>query len=196
MIPGAYPASPASRLLENREGTFVEVTDSAAPALLQIGMVTGAVWSDVDGDGWIDLMLTTEWGPVRCLQNKQGRLIDHTEEAGLAKHTGWWNGIAARDFDGDGDIDYVVTNFGLNTKYHIAEGKPIVLYYGDFDDSGNKRMIEAEYEQGSLFPVRGKSCSSSALPHLREKFTTYHDFALAITRRHLHTAVLRRFRKI
>jgi hypothetical protein len=179
VIPGAYPTLPASRLLENQGGTFTDATERLAPELLTAGLVTGAIWSDADDDGWLDLLLTTEWGPVRLLRNGQGKLVERTGEAALAQRNGWWNGIAARDLDGDGDIDYVVTNFGLNTKYHATVEKPIVLYYGDFDGTGAKRLVEAEYEDDTLFPIRGKSCSTVAMPHLEEKFRTYHEFALA-----------------
>ena len=179
VIPGAYPTSPASRLLENQGGTFVDATERLAPELLTAGLVTGAIWSDADGDGWLDLLLTTEWGPVRLLRNEEGKLVERTSEAALAQRNGWWNGIVARDLDGDGDIDYVVTNFGLNTKYHATDEKPIVLYYGDFDETGAKRLVEAEHEDDTLFPIRGKSCSTGAMPHLAEKFQTYHEFALA-----------------
>jgi len=179
VIPGDYPTSPKSRLLENRDGQFIDVTQEVATPLLTAGLVTGAVWSDVDDDGWIDLMLTTEWGPVRLLRNEEGNLVEQTDEAGLAEWTGWWNGIAARDLDGDGDLDYVATNFGLNTKYHATSEKPALLYYGDFDGTGVQQLVEAEYEDSTLFPVRGKSCSTRAMPHLAGKFDTYHKFALA-----------------
>jgi hypothetical protein len=92
---------------------------------------------------------------------------------------GWWNGIAGRDFDHDGDIDYVVTNFGLNTKYHASPQHPSLLYYGDFANSGQFHLVEAEYEDETLFPVRGKSCSTTAMPFLAERFPTYRDFASA-----------------
>ena len=179
VIPGDYPTSPASRLLENQGGRFIDATEHLAPELLNAGLITSAIWSDADRDGWIDLLLTSEWGPVRLLKNAEGKLVDATREAKLAERNGWWNGIAARDVDGDGDIDYVVTNFGLNTKYHASPEKPIVLYYGDFEGNGSKRLVEAEYEDATLFPVRGKSCSTAAMPHLANRFHTYHDFALA-----------------
>ena len=179
VIPGNYPSSPTSRLLENQEGKFVDATQELAPSLLNAGLVTSCVWSDADGDGWLDLLLTTEWGPVQLLHNDQGKLVDRTAEAALSERTGWWNGIVARDLDADGDIDYVVTNFGLNTKYHASAEKPALLYYGDFDGTGIKQLVEAEFEDDTLFPIRGKSCSTRAMPHLADKFNTYHDFALA-----------------
>jgi hypothetical protein len=179
IIPGQYPLPPTSQLLQNNDGHFTDVTVSLAPKLANAGMVTGAVWSDANGDGWSDLLVTYEWGPVRLFVNEQGKLVDATDAAGLATHTGWWNGIASGDLDNDGDIDYVVTNFGLNTKYHASQEHPALLYYGDFDNSGKMQLVEAEYEDHVLFPVRGRSCSTRAMPFLKEKFDSYRDFALA-----------------
>src|SRR5690606_24862070 len=104
---------------------------------------------------------------------------NRTAMTGLADHTGWWNGLAGRDLDADGDIDLVVTNWGLNTKYHASHDAPALLYYGQFSDDGPPQLIEAEWEDEKLFPVRGRSCSSQAMPFLRERFKSYHDFALA-----------------
>ena len=177
--PGAYPTAPPSRLWINEEGIFLDKTKELAPGLLAAGMVTSAVWTDINNDGWIDIAVTTEWGPVRVFLNRQGKLEETSKAAGTSTRHGWFNGIAARDFDGDGDMDLVTTNFGLNTKYHGTSEKPVVIYYGDFEGSGRKRIIEAEYEGDTIFPVRGKSCSSRAMPHLKKKFTTYQDFAKA-----------------
>ncbi|MCH8923950.1 MAG: CRTAC1 family protein, partial [Planctomycetes bacterium] len=179
VIPGAYPSAPRSRLLRNDGGRFVDVTESLAPALASTGLVTSALWSDADGDGWLDLLITHEWGPVKLFHNDSGKLVDHTQQAGLAERLGWWNGIAGGDVDNDGDVDYVVTNFGLNTKYHASQSKPALLYYGDFENRGVKKLVEADYEGEVLFPIRGKSCSTRAMPHLAQKFGTYKDFALA-----------------
>ncbi|MAE67905.1 MAG: RNA-binding protein [Phycisphaeraceae bacterium] len=177
VVPGRYPTSPASRILRNEDGRFTDVTKKVAPTLERCGMVTGATWSDADGDGWIDLLVAREWGPVGFWRNDRGTLVDRTAEAGLADRTGWWNGIAARDLDGDGDIDYVATNFGLNTKYQPTEAAPALIYYGDFDGTGRAQIIEAADKKGILLPVRGKSCSQLAMPHLEAKFPTYRSFA-------------------
>ena len=178
IIPGKYPLTPNSRLLQNDAGKFTDVTQSVG-GLKDAGLVTGAVWSDVDNDGWIDLLLAQEWGPIKYFRNEEGQLNDQTSTAGLAKVLGWWNGITAIDVDNDGDMDYAVTNFGLNTKYHASAERPTLLYYGDFESDGEPNIIEAEFEDETLFPVRGLSCSSRAMPHLAKKFDTYTSFALA-----------------
>lgn len=178
-IPGQYPRTPESHLLRNEKGKFKDITDAAAPGLGQAGLVTSALWTDANNDGWMDLMVTTEWGPVKYYRNKEGFLEDNSEEAGLTQHLGLWNGIAGRDIDNDGDIDYVVTNIGLNTKYYGSRKKPTLLYHGEFDDSGKMHLIEAAYEHDTLYPLRGKSCSTNAMPSLAKKFTSYKAFASA-----------------
>jgi predicted nucleotidyltransferase len=178
VIPGQYPLSPRSVLLRNEKGHFTDTADGIGGFSTQ-GMVTGALWSDANGDGWLDLLVTVEWGPVRLWLNDKGTLREGTEAAGLAKRSGWWNGIAAGDVDGDGDPDYVISNFGQNTKYHTDAQHPLQLFYGDFRKDGNLQLIEAEYEGGTLFPVRGKSCSTRAIPNLAEKFSTFREFASA-----------------
>ena len=193
IIPGRYPESPRSRLLENQSSTtdgktkvrFVDVTEKLAPDLLTAGLVTAAVWSDANNDGWVDLLVTTEWGPVRLFENQGGRLVDATPKAGLEKRLGWYNSITAGDIDHDGDIDFLVGNFGLNTKYGSpSPSKPQLLYYGDFDGNGKSNIVEAKYElqpDGTkrCLPMRGLGCSSDAMPWVRKKLPTFHKFAIS-----------------
>ena len=80
--------------------------------------------------------------------------------------------------DNDGDTDYLVGNFGLNTKYEATITKPEIMYYGDFEGNGKKRIIEAKYENGIFFPHRGLGCSSDAMPMVKQKLPTYHQFAI------------------
>ena len=178
-IPGQYPLSPRSRLLVNDVGQFTDRTADAAPELLETGLVTAAVWTDVNDDGWIDLVVAHEWGPVKTFVNLEGRLEDRTSSSGIETMTGWWNGVDATDVDRDGDLDLIATNFGLNTKYHATHEHPALLYYGDFGGQGRMRLVEAEFEDETLFPIRGRSCSTRAIPSLGERFTSFHDFALA-----------------
>jgi hypothetical protein len=176
---GEYPLPGTSRLLRNDKGNFADATKALAPGLATAGMVTGAMWTDATGDGWTDLLVTTEWGPVKLFQNNKGKLVDATKEAGLSNLTGWWTGIAAADFDRDGDIDYAVGNLGLNTKYKVSEEHPFEGYYGMFDNTGRKRFVEATWENDKLYPVRGLSCSTDAMPFVNRKFLNYRDFARA-----------------
>jgi len=177
LVPGAWPEGPRSALLKNNGQGFDDVTLQTAPELMDCGMVTGAIWSDVDGDQWIDLMVTTEWGPVRLFRNKEGKLIEQTQNAELGERRGWYNSICGGDIDNDGDTDFVVGNWGLNSKYKATPESPAVLFYGDFEGNGKKRIVEAKFEDGVCLPRRGLSCSSSAMPMVREKLPTFHEFA-------------------
>ncbi len=179
VVPGQYPTSPTSRLYVNDEGIFLDATDKLAPGLSQSGMVTSAIWSDADGDGWLDLLVTYDWGPVAFYRNEAGVLQNQTDKAGLSQFSGWWNGIHGADIDGDGDIDYAATNLGLNTKYNASAEHPVVLYYGDFQGDGSARIIEAQFEEDILYPERGRSCSCAAVPMLRERFPSFDLFARA-----------------
>ena len=182
--PGKYPTGPKSTLLVNEtvkgeKVLFTDRTKQLCPEIENCGMVTSALWSDANGDGWIDLLLSIEWGPVRIFINNEGKLKETTQDSGLKEYSGWWNGLAGRDLDGDGDIDYVATNFGLNTKYHPSKKKPSRIYYGTFGDSSTPSIVEAKVAEDCILPVRGKSCSQNAMPFVREKFNTYHKFASA-----------------
>ena len=180
VIPGKYPTSPPSRLLLNDgAGRFSDAPPEAAAALAGAGMVTDALWSDADRDGDPDLLVTTEYGPVKFYRNDGGKLVEATAAAGLAERLGWWNCIAAADVDRDGDIDYAVGDFGWNTRYHPTRERPQLLYYGDFDGLGKSHCVEAHRDGDSIVPNRGRSCSSGAMPFIKEKFGNFHDFAVA-----------------
>jgi hypothetical protein len=181
LVPGKYPSAPQSRLLRNDgSGKFTDVTTELAPSFTDLGMITSAIWTDSDNDGAIDLLLTCDWAPPRLFRNLgEGKLQDRTSAAGFDRLWGWWNGVSAGDVDNDGDIDFAISNFGQNTKYHPTYDKPVRLFYGDFDDSGVEQLVEAKYEGDILYPVRGRSCSSHAMPFLLNKFDTYTEFASA-----------------
>lgn len=178
-IPGRYPETPQSRLLRNDEGKFTDVTEELALGLIDVGLVNSGIWSDFDNDGWIDLILAMDWGPVTVFRNDNGKLSNQTSELNLADVKGWWHGISAADLDDDGDVDYVVTNQGQNTKYHADRKHPHRIYFSDFDNSGTLDLVETEFENGVEYPARGLSCSSNSMPFIGDKFETYHEFATA-----------------
>ncbi|HEX2861594.1 MAG TPA: FG-GAP-like repeat-containing protein, partial [Lacunisphaera sp.] len=174
-VAGRYPETPRSFLYRNDGGKLVDVTDAVAPGLRAIGLVTAAVWSDVDGDKRPDLVVATEWGPVTVFRNN-GRTLT---AAPLGTDTGWWSALAVADVNGDGRPDIVAGNTGLNTKYHASASAPTELYAGDFDGSGRSHLIEAQYEGGKLVPVRGRSKLAYPFPWLTRKFPTFKAFAEA-----------------
>jgi hypothetical protein len=179
--PGDYPMPPRSALFANHAGRFTDATVPLAPALRDVGMVTAALWSDADGDGWLDLLIAIDWGHIRYFHNEQGRgFSDRTDAADFdAAGTGWWNALASADFNGDGRPDYAAGNLGLNTAYHAAPDAPAVLYHGDFKGDGGFPLVEGHYENGRLYPRRTRKELGAAIPALLRKYPRHDTFATA-----------------
>jgi hypothetical protein len=179
VVPGRYPETPRSFFYRNVGGKLVDVTDTVAPGLRTLGMVTAAVWADLDGDKRPDLVVATEWGPVAVFHNNGKTLENVTARLGLAGATGWWSALAIADVNGDGRPDIIAGNNGLNTKYRASAAEPARLYAGDFDGSGRTQLIEAQFADGREVPVRGRSKLAYAFPWLPRKFPTYKAYAAA-----------------
>ena len=175
-FPGMYPHHPQSYLLRNDGGQFTDVTKELYPDLERIGMITDASWTDVDGDGWEDLMIVGEWMPITYLRNQEGQLqsMPVLEDKGIR---GWWYSIEPGDFDGDGDQDFIAGNIGLNNKFHPSEKKNLHVFCNDFDSNGTPDIVLSKHYKGEIVPVRGKECSTTQMPFLADKFKSYASFA-------------------
>jgi hypothetical protein len=175
---GHYPTPASSLILENLNGKL-RVAESASSVLKNVGLVNGAVWSDLDGDGWPDLVLACEWGPVRVFANQKGQLRERTSDWGLATFTGWWQGVTTGDFDGDGRLDIVASNWGLNSTFAWPPHQPIHMYYGDLDSNGTVDLIEAYTDpaSGKVVPRRNLTVLGPAVPLMRVWYPKHASFA-------------------
>jgi hypothetical protein len=178
-----YPMPERSFLLRNDSNDsdvlFTDITTEAGPDLVRPGLISAALWTDYDQDGWTDLMLAGEWMPVRIYKNNQGLFKDVTSATGLENYTGWWNSLVSADFDRDGDLDYAAGNLGLNTRFKVSNEEPMRIYAKDFDKNGQIDPICSYYVQGESYPIYHRNILISQMPILQKTFRTYEDYAKA-----------------
>jgi len=177
-VPGRYGIEPVSVLLHNDgRGKFTDVTDKAAPGLSHVGMVTDAIWKDVDGDGRPDLVVVGEWMPITIFHNAgHGKLVK-LDVTGLEKSNGWWNRIVAGDFTGDGKVDFVVGNLGLNTRLQAKTDEPVTMYVKDFAHSGFLQQVISYYNNGKAYPLPLRDDLIRSLPFLKDRYPSFKDYA-------------------
>jgi enediyne biosynthesis protein E4 len=168
---GRYPMAPRSYLLQNDKGVFKDITP---PVLQNIGMVTAANWTDTDKDGWQDLILVGEFLSFTVFKNQNGHLKAANT---VAKTAGWWNSLAAADFDGDGDIDFIAGNLGLNARYKATEQTPLCIYAKDYDKNGRIDPIMCHYVLGENVISHTRDELIKQINPMRGRFKSYHDFA-------------------
>lgn len=177
-VPGKYPTTPQSFLLENNgKGQFTDVTTKFAKGLQSIGMVTDAQWSDFNKDGTQDLIIVGEFMPIKVLMNVNGEFVDETEHSGLENTEGWYNTIGRGDFDNDGDEDFIVGNFGLNSQLKASLEEPVHLYSKDFDSNGSLDPILTSYNMGESYPIFSKDDLVGQLSALKNRYVNYSDYA-------------------
>ncbi len=178
-----YPMPAKSFLLRNESKNgrviFKDVTPSAGFDLNRSGLLSAALWSDFNRDGWPDLILAGEWIPLTFYKNEKGHFADVTAATGLGLYSGWWNSLTGADFDRDGDIDYVAGNLGLNTRFKVSREHPVSIVAKDFDRNGTVDPVCSFYVQGKSYPIYHRNLMISQLPYLRRKFKTYESYAKA-----------------
>jgi len=179
VVPGRYGINPPSTLLKNDGrggGHFTDETARVAPELARVGMVTDALWVDVDHDGRLDLVVVGEWMPITVFRNT-GTKLERLPVRGLEHTSGWWNRIITADFNGDGRPDFVVGNLGLNSRLHASTTEPARMYVKDFDRSGFPEQMLTLYENGKSVPLALRDELTNALPYLKPRYPKYSDYA-------------------
>ena len=178
-VPGFYGYDASSTLYIN-DGGKLKLDTNTSGLFNEIGMVTDAVWTDYDQDEDLDLMLVGEWMPLTIYNNDGGKLSKYEGDDAWKNTSGWWNNVTVADLDGDGDDDYIAGNLGLNLKFKATKDEPFKLFTKDFDGNGTHDVYLGYYDQdGTLYPVRGRQCSSQQMPFIKEKFENYEEFAVA-----------------
>ena len=167
-----YPkAAGRNQLLSNSgKGKFEDVIKKSAPGLIESGMVTGAIWTDADNDGWIDLFLTHEWGTPQLWMNRKGVLVNETDRAGLSKLVGRWNGVTGRDIDNDGDIDYLLSNIGTNSDETVS-----AVFSKKFPESKWPAVVFAHREDSKWLPT-GNWSQWAGIPTVKKMAPSPADF--------------------
>ena len=176
--PGKYGSPGTSRILENSgDGKFIDVSATVAPKLVKVGMVTDGVWVDIDNDSDLDLIVVGEWMPPTIFKNNGANLERLYNVPGLVNSNGWYQSIISTDLNLDGEIDLLIGNWGLNSKFNASEKEPLILFINDFDNNGTDEHIFAYYQNGQLYPTALKNDLIKQLPLLKKKFTYFKDYA-------------------
>jgi len=186
-----YPESESSYILVNENGSFTRKDELT----FDLGMVTDAVWTDYDGDGWKDLMITREWDTPTILKNDEGKSLVETQEELLSQKYGLWYSVTAADLDGDGDDDYVLGNLGDNHRFNISAEYPMRLYGIDIDENSTLDPITTAYWKDSMgvmqeYPVNYWDELASQSPVFRKRYQSYTEFSMGLASDFLPAEVL------
>jgi len=180
LVPGKYPLPPPSKILINDgKGNFTDATKTIAPALDTLGMVTDALWLDVNNDQKKDLIIVGEWMPVKVFLNNGISLTDVSSSYIHFESNGWWNRIVPADMDNDGDIDLIIGNAGLNTQFSVTEKEPIELTYNDFDKNGSIDPILSYFIKGKSYPANSRDEIAEQIPFIKKKYLSYKTYSEA-----------------
>jgi enediyne biosynthesis protein E4 len=163
-------------LKSDGKGKLNNITAQVAPGLLNIGMIRDMAWADVDGDGDLDMIIAGDWMSLKVFINDKGKFQEEKDAFGTEKTEGWWNCLAIGDFNGDGAIDFIAGNHGLNSRFKASPEKPVTMYVSDFDLNGTVEQVICTFEGDKLYPLALRHDLLRQIPSLEKKYPTYESF--------------------
>lgn len=182
-VPGKYGRPTRSYLLNNNSTkdkiSFEDVTSNIFPGMKNHPMVAASVWTDINKNGMLELIIANEWGPMEIFEYNGESFVDLTTDYNLSDQVGWWSSIQIADIDKDGDMDIIAGNLGKNYKYKASEDAPFYMYVNDFDQNGIDDIVLGYKQDTAIFPVRGRQCSSAQMPFIKKEFESYDAFGKA-----------------
>jgi hypothetical protein len=175
--PFAYGLPADSYLLKNDgNGNFNNITGTNAPGLIELGMITDMAWSDINNDGYSDMIIVGEWMPVKVFLNNKGTFADESEQCGLLKTEGWWHTVEAKDLNKDGKTDFILGNHGLNSRFKVSPEKPVKMYVNDFDLNGSIEQVICTFNGEKAYPLVMKDDIVRQIPALGNKYPKFDDY--------------------
>ena len=175
--PGSIGVPQNGYILENNgKGEYKDVTLELAPEMIELGMITDAKWADFDNDDDYDLIIVGEWMGIKLFENDNSNFTEISKDVGLKNTSGWWNRIVSSDIDNDGDIDFIVGNHGLNSRFKASVEAPISCYVNDFDNNGSIEQIVCNYNESKSYPLVLRHDLIKQLPHLKKKYVYYTNY--------------------
>ncbi|MDI1304268.1 MAG: VCBS repeat-containing protein [bacterium] len=175
-VPGIYGVDPKQLLLENDgKGNFSNATDKKVFKGNELGMITDAVWEDIDNDGKKDLIIVGDWMAPKILKNTGKRLVEY--KSNLTEYSGFWNAVSCVDVNNDGKKDLILGNKGINTSYKASNANPMRLFINDFDDNGTIEQVATRSINGKDFPIHLKKEITTQIPMLKKKNLSYLDYS-------------------
>jgi hypothetical protein len=184
-----YPLPPRSYVLRNDKGIFTDVTKEMHPALVTPGLVSSAVWADLNRDDRPDLVLAGEWMPIRVFINEGKTFSEQTEQFGLKDSNGWWNCLRAADLNNDGFPEIIAGNYGLNSFFEPTSENPIKIVAKDFDLNGSIDPVVTYYNpvEKDRFIIHNRLVLIDQIPGFKKRFEKFSGYAA--------TPFLKAFRK-